>query len=257
MTQKLSPIYIARQLRQHDLFYFTPYLLRVLFGVEHHQSYRLLAEMKAEQLIVEVEKGKYLLLGLEPERVLSNPLFIASQLTTPAYVSYWSALHFYGFTEQAPMTTFIATTKKKRPVVFQGMEFRFITIQPHKLFGYQRVLAGDLPILIADEAKTFIDCLDQPRYAGGFAEVANALRRALPSLDAATLIAYANQLGDKSLGSRLGYLLGLLGYPAEALIRSASPVRLIADRAERGAFDSHWRVNVNASAAELFSEGVG
>lgn len=257
MEQKLSPIHIARQLRQRDLFYFTPHLLSALFGIARPQCYRLIADMKREQIITEVEKGKYLLLGLEPEHVLANPLFIASQLTAPAYVSYWSALHFYGFTEQAPIMTFVATTKKKRPVTFRRMAFRFITILPHKLFGYHRVLTGDLPILIADEAKTIIDCLDQPRYAGGIVEIANALRRALPGLDVATLIAYANQLGDKSLGSRLGFLLELLGYPAEALIRSTSPVRLITNRADRGAFDRRWQVNANISADELFPEGVG
>ena len=76
------------------------------------EAYRLAARLKAEGLGEEVEKGKYLLLGLEPERVLSNPLFIASHLAAPAYVSYWSALHYYGFTEQVPLTAFVATTKK-------------------------------------------------------------------------------------------------------------------------------------------------
>jgi hypothetical protein len=34
-------------------------------------------------LITEVEKGKYILLGLEPEQVLSNPIFIASHSGCP------------------------------------------------------------------------------------------------------------------------------------------------------------------------------
>ncbi|MFQ6100827.1 MAG: hypothetical protein ACE5OS_06280 [Anaerolineae bacterium] len=90
-----------------------------LSGLNRRQAYRLIARLKSEGLVDEVEKGKFLLLGLEPERVLSNPLFIASHLVAPAYVSYWSALHFYGFTEQVPLTTFVATTKKKRPVTFR------------------------------------------------------------------------------------------------------------------------------------------
>jgi hypothetical protein len=43
--------------------------------------------------------------------VLSNPLFAAGHLAAPAYVSYWSALHHDGFTEQVPLTTFVATTR--------------------------------------------------------------------------------------------------------------------------------------------------
>jgi predicted transcriptional regulator of viral defense system len=59
-----------------------------LLSLKRRQTYRLVARLKDERLVDEVEKGKYLLLGLEPERVLSNPLFIASHLVTPAYVSY-------------------------------------------------------------------------------------------------------------------------------------------------------------------------
>jgi predicted transcriptional regulator of viral defense system len=215
METNLAPISIARQLRQLDLFYFTPRMLSDLFSLDLARVYRLVARLKEDGLIVEVEKGKYLLLGLEPERVLSNPLFIASHLVTPAYVSYWSALHLYGFTEQVPLTAFVATTKKKRPVSFHGFRFRFVTVQPDKFFGYRREMVGELPVLIADEAKAIVDSLDQPRYAGGIAEVAKALRAALEVVDVSTLVEYANRMGSKSLGSRLGYLLESLSHPAE------------------------------------------
>jgi len=257
MPEHLSSIFTVQQLRQHDLLYFTPSLLADLFGLERRRAYRLIARLKAEGLIAEVEKGKFLLLGLEPERVLSNPLFIASHLVTPAYVSYWSALHFYGFTEQVPLTTFVATTKKKRPVTFRDFRFRFVTIKPRKFFGYRREMVGDLPVLIADEAKAIVDSLDQPRYAGGIAEVAKALRVALEVVDVPTLVEYANRMGDRSLGSRLGYLLEALGYPVEGLIQSASPVKLEPARPRTGHYDSRWRVIVNVPESELKPQGVG
>ena len=257
MEEHLSPISIARQLRQHDLFYFTPSLLANLLGLKRRQAYRLLARLKAEGLVAEVEKGKFLLLGLEPERVLSNPFFIASHLVTPAYVSFWSALHFYGFTEQVPLTTFVATTKKKRPVTFRDFRFRFVTLKPQKFFGYRREMMDDLPVLIADEAKAIVDSLHQPRYAGGIAEVAKSLRAALDVVDVSTLVEYANRMGDKSLGSRLGYLLERLGHPAEGLIRSAGPVKLDPGRPRTGPYEGRWRVWVNVPSAELWPEGVG
>jgi len=248
MAEHLSPISLARGLRRRDLFYFTPSLLMDLFGLKRRQVYRLLARLKAEVLVAEVEKGKFLLLGLEPERVLSNPLFVASHLVTPAYVSFWSALHFYGFTEQVSLTTFVATTKKKRPVTFR--DFRFVTFKP-KFFGYRREMMGDLPVLIADEAKTIVDSLHQPRYAGGVAEVAKSLRAALEAVDVSTLVEYANRMGDKSLGSRLGYLLEALGHPVEGLIHSAGPVKLDPGRS----YDGRWKVMVNVPATELWPEG--
>ena len=97
MAGNIPPISLARRLRQSDLFYFTPALVADLFSLSRRQAYRIIARLVAEGLADEVENGKYLLLGLEPELVLSNPLYIGSHLVSPAYVSYWSALHFYGF----------------------------------------------------------------------------------------------------------------------------------------------------------------
>jgi predicted transcriptional regulator of viral defense system len=221
--------------------------------------YRLVSQLQEMGLLAEVENGKYLVLGFEPERVLANPLFIASQLVTPGYVSFWSALHFYGFTEQAPLTVFVATSKKKRPLVFRGQQFRFITVLPHKLFGYRRESVGGLPVLLADEAKAIVDSLAEPRYAGGMAEVAKALQASLAEVDVSTLLEYANRMGDKSLGSRLGFLLARLGRPlaGDTLIHSASPVKLDPSRPANGHLDPLWRINANLTDAELFPQGVG
>jgi predicted transcriptional regulator of viral defense system len=256
MEEKLSPIYAARQLHQRDLFYFTAPLLADLLDLDRRQAYRLIAQLKDKNLATEVEKGKFLLLGLEPARVLANPLFIASHLVAPAYVSYWSALHFYGFTEQVPLTTFVTTTKKKRPLTFRDFRFRFVTVKPAKLFGYRREMVGDLPVIVADEAKAVIDSLDLPQYAGGLTEVAKALQAVLETVDPSSLIEYANQMGDKSLGSRLGYLLEILGQPVEGLIRSVSPVKLDPSRPRSGPTEARWQIIVNVPPADIFVQGI-
>lgn len=259
MGENLSAISAIQRLHELDLFFVTARTLADLFDLPPARVYRLVGELKEMGLLAEVENGKYLVLGFEPERVLANPLFIASQLVTPGYVSFWSALHFYGFTEQAPLTVFVATTKKKRPVVFRNQHFRFVTFQPRKWFGYRRETVGGLTVLIADEAKAIVDSLAEPRYAGGVAEVAKALRAALAEVDVATLIEYANRMGDKSLGSRLGFLLARLGraVPGEGLLHSASLVKLDPSRPANGHIDSLWRISINRTDAELFPEGAG
>ena len=259
MSENFSPISIIKRLHELDLFYVTTRSLADLFDLPSARVYQLVTQLKESGLLAEVENGKYLVLGFQPERVLANPLFIASQLVTPGYISFWSALHYYGFTEQAPLTVFVATTKKKRPVVFRGHRFRFVTVQPRKLFGYRREIVGELPVLIADEAKAIVDSLAEPRYAGGIAEAAKALQTALPEIDVATLVDYANRMGDKSLGSRLGFLLDRLGRPpaGDDLIRSTSPVKLDPSRLANGQVDSLWRVNLNLPEVELFPMGVG
>lgn len=251
MARILSPISMARRLRQNDLFYFTAPLLADFLSLNRRQAYRLVARLRAEGLVDEVEKGKYLLLGLEPELVLSNPLFIASHLVVPAYISYWSALHFYSFTEQVPLTTFVATTRKKRAVAYRSFRFQFVTLKPHKFFGYHRLRVGDLPVVVADEAKAIVDSLDLPSHAGGIGEVAKALRSALDRLDVSMLVQYANWMENKSLGSRLGYLLEAFGQTAEGLVYSDTPVKLDPTRPYTAGTTNRWQINVNVSEHEI------
>ncbi|MBP7962020.1 MAG: hypothetical protein KBG20_05455 [Caldilineaceae bacterium] len=250
-------ISIARQLHTANLFYLTPRLLAGVFDLEIAQAYDLLQQLTARGLVMGVEKGKYLLVGLEPERVLGNPLFIANQLAFPSYISYWSALHFHGLTEQVPHTVFVATTRKKRPVEFQGHRFRYVTVKPSKFFGYQREVIGDLPVMVADLEKSLIDSLDQSRYAGGIAEVAHALAVAGPDLDVDLLIDYAIRMDDRSLASRLGFLLERLGIQTTGLPVSTSPILLDPRSPATGGIDSRWQIRGNLLAYQLQREGIG
>jgi len=249
--QKLTTNYIMRRLHEADLYHFSPATLAVFFDVPIAKAYEILRRLKTEELVRPVEAGKYLLLGFQPERVLSNPMFIATRLAHPAYVSYWSALHFHGLTEQVPRTVFVATTQKRRPLDFDGARFVFVRVAPYKFFGYQREMIGDLPVLMAEVEKALVDSLDQLRYAGGLLEVAKALYQARQRLDVEQLVEYANRMCNRSLCSRLGYLLNWLGKPVEGLNISQTFVRLDPQARAEGSYDHRWRVRVNVSNEEL------
>lgn len=241
-----------KALLEHDCYYFTAQSFTDQFALLKPKAYQTLLRLKHAGFIGEVEKGKYLTFGLQPERVLANPMFIATKIAHPAYVSFWSALHFYGMTEQVPRTIFVAATRKKTEVRFQGgYVFQYVHLKPAKFFGYHREMIDELPVLIADREKAIVDVLDQPRYAGGILEIFKCLANALKELDQAKLLEYTNRFGSKSLGSRLGYLLSQLGIQAEGLVISESAVRLDPSRKLSKVWDTHWRVNVNVSQHEL------
>lgn len=252
----LSLVSIARTLQQHDLFGFTSQTFAALFDLDAVQAARWLTRLEKAELITSLERGKYLLLGLTPEKVLANPLFIGNQFVMPGYISYWSALHYYGLTEQVPRTVFIATTYKKASLTYRGTTYQFVQIAPEQFFGYQRETVGELPVLMADEMKALVDSLARPQYAGGVGEVAKALHAAQEELEVETLISYANWMGNRSLGSRLGFLLAQLGIQADGLEISHGPVNLEPARPRSGPFDATWKVYANLSQEEMFPEGV-
>ncbi|RPH61775.1 MAG: hypothetical protein EHM81_03580 [Chloroflexi bacterium] len=258
MTLQISPITTAQKLLHYDLFAFSSRILADLFGLDKFQTSNLLQRMEQVGLVARIEQGKYVLLGLTPEKVLSNPLYIGSNLVIPSYVSYWSALHFYGLTEQAPREIFIACCRRKSELTFNEIKFKFITINPKLFFGYQRVLHAELPIVIADEAKAILDSLYLPQYAGGITEIAKALFIAAEErlLDFPTLIEYARRFESPSLSSRLGYLLELLGQPTQGLQEPTGPVRLDPQNPDRGEYNARWKLYINSSLSDLFPTGV-
>lgn len=252
MNNNVKASNYIKSLLEQDRYYFTAQSFADQFALPKPKAYQTLLRLKRAGFIGEVEKGKYLTLGLQPERVLANPMFIATKIAHPAYVSFWSALHFYGFTEQVPRTLLIATTRRKTEVRFEGgYVFQYIHLKPTKFFGYHRERVDELAVLIADREKAIVDSLDQPRYAGGVLEISKCLANARRELDWEKLTDYANRFGSKSLGSRLGYLLSQLGIPAEGLVISESPVRLDASRPPTKVWDTRWRVNVNLPRREL------
>lgn len=256
--QQIAPISIAQTLFQQELFSFTSRMIGDYFGLDRFQTAHLLKRMRGEGLIAEVERGKYLLLGLTPEKVLSNPLYIGTNLISPAYASFWSALHFHGLTEQVPQTVFLATTRRKSELAFHGSHYKFIQLKPDAFFGYRREIVGELPVVIADEAKALIDSLSLLEYAGGITEVAKGLKIAIETarIEPALLIEYALRLNNSSLRSRLGYLLEALQQPAAGLHPASGPVLLDPNRSQRGEYLARWKLYVNRSPDELFPQGV-
>lgn len=251
--RKMTTNYIMQRLYEKQLFYFDVQTLAVLLGVPRTKAYQLINSLKRRGFISKVEKGKYVLLGFEGEKVLSNPFFIATRIAHPAYISYWSALHFYGFTEQVPLMVYVVTTRKKKPLHFNGVVYKYIVVQPYKFFGYRREILGDLPVLIADKEKAIIDSLDQMRYAGGLVEVAKCLYNAREELDLEKLVEYANAMQNKSLCSRLGYLLELFGCPVEGLAIAGTFVKLDPEGENEGSYYPRWRLRLNIPGDKLLA----
>jgi predicted transcriptional regulator of viral defense system len=82
-------------------------------------------------------------------------------------------------------------------------------------------------------------------------EVAKALYQAREQLDPERLVEYTNRMRNRSLCSRLGYLLDRFGRPVKGLDISQTFVRLDPQGKAEGPYDHRWRVRVNVSDEEL------
>lgn len=250
--------YIIEKLLANGLIYFTPNLLAAVLSLPVAQAYDLIYRLKKNALILEVEKGKYFVVGFDKAKILANPWYVACKIFTPSYVSFWTALNYYGLTEQVPFKVFLAAARQKRKEIkFPAGIFKYVYLKPYKFFGYEEIRVSGLPILMAQKEKALIDSLDQPKYAGGIDEITKGLYNAAigKEINLKRLIQYALKMRNKSLCSRLGYLLSLMKIKAKALKPQISRSFILLDpnKPKSKIWNKEWRVNVNLSKKELFS----
>jgi predicted transcriptional regulator of viral defense system len=166
-----------------------------------------------------LERGLYMIIPLEagPERLWSeNALVLASSLISPGAVAYWSALRFWNMTEQIPRVQFIQTTKRKRNLTIQGVEFQFVYVAERYYFGISTRKIEDIPITVTDREKTVIDAASRPELSGGIIQLAQAMKSSVNSIDWEKLDRYLVQWGGGVVAKRLGYLVETLSLPIPA-----------------------------------------
>jgi predicted transcriptional regulator of viral defense system len=207
--------------------------------------------MEEKGFIERIEKGKYLIipLGSEKGKYTLHEFVIASYLVEPYAISYWSALHHYGLTEQIPGTVFVQTParKKKNLMEIFGVNYQIVRVKEDKFFGIRKEWIEETPVSITDKEKTVIDCLDKPHYAGGIIEVAKAIKNS--SLNFNQLMAYALMIDNFAVVRRLGYLCDKMGVPINLPPpRSKKYLLLDPTMPAKGENDPKWRLVINHDA---------
>lgn len=214
----------------------------------------ILSRMEERGFIERIEKGKYMIipLGSEKGKYTLHEFVIGSYLVDPSAISYWSALHYYGMTEQIPNTVFVQTpTRKKKSLInVFGVNYRIVRVKREKQYGLRKEWIEETPVNITDKEKTIIDCLDKPQYSGGIIEVAKALKTG--SLNQQRLSEYALKIGNYAVVRRLGYLserMGLkLNLPPP---KSKKYLQLDPKMPPIGFNDPKWRLVINLDTMVL------
>jgi len=188
---------VIEEIEGRDIVIFTPRDVRHFLGISRENTYRIITRMEEKGLLVRLERGKYI---LKSELEELDILEVVSQLFSPSYIGFWSALHFHGMTDQVPMKVFVATTRRKRNLDLAGQEIVYVTIKREMFFGYESY--GK--VIASNREKTIIDCLRQPENAGGVVQIFEALTE---DLDVSRLIEYCQMTDSSAVASRLGFIL--------------------------------------------------
>lgn len=178
--------------------------LCLLLKINRTKAYNIIKSLKKKNAIKKIKNGLFSFADV-------NEFTLATSLHYPSYISFWSALNYYGFTDNMPRKIFLVTTKFSKEI----SNFKYITISPKRFFGYVKI--GEL--VIAEKEKAIIDSLLFPKYSGGIKEIIKCIKAALKEIDIKKLIKYAEKVQSKAVLRRLCYILELNGYNLENIRR--------------------------------------
>jgi predicted transcriptional regulator of viral defense system len=91
-----------------------------LLGFSNTMVSQIVHRLVEKQKLLRIEKAKYLIIppaAWNTGEYTEEGIIIASQVIKPYYLSYWTALQFYGWTEQSSRTIYVATQRMKLPLV--------------------------------------------------------------------------------------------------------------------------------------------
>ena len=186
-----------------------------ILGSNAHAINILLSKLSKSKKILRLERGKYLIVPPEAWKsgdYLEEGIILASSLVTPYYLSFWTALNYYGYTEQPSQTIFIACQRSRPDLNIKGMKFRFVKINASRFFGYESVWIGDLKVCIASREKVILDCLQQPKHCGDIAEAAKGLWNGRQEINWKLLIDQAIQMKEPCYSQAARLFDGSSGY---------------------------------------------
>ena len=191
---------LLEELDNRERLVFNPVEVSNILRVSRDTAHRILSRMAAKGLVARLERGKYVS-KTNMERM--DIYELACYVVHPSYISLWSGLHIYGYTTQIPRTVYLMVAIPRPGIRISDQELRFVKTK--HFFGYRK----DGQRVLAEPEKLFLDCLMFPEYSGGIREIFEALKSA--DLDGKKLMEYAGLMGNRSLNSRLGYLLEKAG----------------------------------------------
>lgn len=237
-----------------------------LENIPHNQIRKILSNLAKRRRVLRLKRGLYVSIGLLPEQNNIHPFVVSAFLIQPSMISHWSALQYFGLTEQIPQIVTASTpnkvvtpsmrnkghdSKTKHVWEINGIQYEYINIQKKHFFGHETIwLDENFRVMITDKERTLLDLFAYLKMFGGIGEALGILENSLATIDIEKLVDYAIQYNKKSVIKRLGWALEYFGVPMEQIkgllnIPISYYCRLDPEKPALGPCDKRWMIQNN------------
>ena len=236
-------------IKAEDLLVFGVDEVKSLTGWNKNRIHNTLSNLNKKGHIIRLKKNTYTL----EKHFFENTFKVITESIKPSYISFWTALSSYGFTEQQVNVIQLISTKQFHDLEIRNVNVEISTFKPEKFFGYDEIQGA----VIADKEKSLVDSLFMLQKCGGLDEYTKCLRNAYPELNKDRLLKYIVRFGNRSLISRMGFLLDTLDLADEELLNdihehgSKGYVLLDPDGNTIRSYNNRWKIKINRDLEEI------
>lgn len=154
MHRKLKPHYVVKTLKQKKITLFTPLEFRRVFDVSQDAAKWFIKTHVKGELFIKLRNGLYILADSP-----ANHYLVANRLYTPSYISFDTALSFYGIIPETIYSITSATTRGTKEFCAMNIRFVYHKIKKQVYTGYKPINHRGNTILIAEPEKALADYL--------------------------------------------------------------------------------------------------
>lgn len=153
---KLSVISVQKKLIEYKFVVFSVRDFARIFRVKNKTARAFLSynSKKSRGVFSRIKRGTYIYSANPPIK-----FEIANYLWRPSYVSFETALSYYGIIPETVYTITSATTRSTKEFDIKNQLYKFYQIKKSLFFGYELIKIRNNTVLIADKEKALLDYL--------------------------------------------------------------------------------------------------
>lgn len=238
-----SESYLLDLIRTEELLTFGVDEIKAISDWEKTRIHNVFSSLKSKGHIIRIKRDTYTL----EDDFYDKTFEVITDAVKPSYISFWTALSYHGFTDQQVKMIQLVSTKQYSDLEIEDRIVEISTFKPMRFFGYTELEN----IVIAEKEKAFVDSLFMLDKCGGIEEYVKCLKNAYRGLDKNRLVKYLIDFDNKSIVSRMGFLLDLLDLGDDQILHelkkysSKTYVLLDPDGGSVITHNTDWNIKVN------------
>ena len=217
----------------------------------------LLYKYKKRNIITKIRRNVYLPTNPIDGFIDENKYEIGCCSISNSYISYHSAMEYYGLQNQVFNRIYLSAPKRFRPFEFEFVEYMYA---PDK-FRDGIIKDTIRNIYVTDIERTIIDCIDRLDLAGGIEELINNIEL-ISKVNENKLLSYLSLYKKQVVYQKAGFILSHFKeqlslsekFFSECKLRTGKSIRYLTDKCESRTYITEWGIYIPQFIANLINK---